>query len=488
MPQFADGAACVSRCAGGEEVVDVAWQPDGETAVDVPVADKLERCVEGASVETAVADQQVPLPVEPFSGFFDPSVVVELDSAVGGHHLPVDRQHEPDRAGRPLQVRIADHRRDTVHAESVEQPIALRPNSVPHSLLRCCVMRHHIVIRHHVVIDVGGTGLCRRRNRSRAELGGGGGSQTSLIARDLRATSRGLLTTQACKSGTTQDGITAGQRLALRKRGAVRILAYLAQSDSRLVILLCMARVRAHQRKDGSQVRAHERQNPQSGERRNVDPEAAAAAAADATATDPLAAAASAAAEADEAVERAADASQRALAAAATVFNACHDYKLEDLEAAAEAVADAVRGRRRAGQAAEHARFAVEQAAPAFADADARAAKTSARTAETAADRAVNIAARRDLPQSDTANPVTAAAAEDIALVAENATEAVREIIVDAVLDVALSAVGPADEASVSTAIHIAAEQAAERVMDTARAAITHAATQTAASATDADS
>ena len=39
------------------------------------------------------------------------------------------------------------------------------------------------------------------------------------------------------------------------------------------------ARVRAHQRKDGSRVRAHDRQTPQPGERRNVDPDAAAAAA-----------------------------------------------------------------------------------------------------------------------------------------------------------------------------------------------------------------
>ena len=40
------------------------------------------------------------------------------------------------------------------------------------------------------------------------------------------------------------------------------------------------ARVRAHQRKDGSRVRAHDRQTPQPGERRSVDPDAAAAAAA----------------------------------------------------------------------------------------------------------------------------------------------------------------------------------------------------------------
>ena len=48
-----------------------------------------------------------------------------------------------------------------------------------------------------------------------------------------------------------------------------------------------MARVRAHQRKGGSRVRAHDRQNPQSGRRRNVDPAAASRAAADARAADP---------------------------------------------------------------------------------------------------------------------------------------------------------------------------------------------------------
>ena len=43
---------------------------------------------------------------------------------------------------------------------------------------------------------------------------------------------------------------------------------------------MARARVRAHQRKDGSRVRAHDRLTPQSGDRRSVDPDTAASAAA----------------------------------------------------------------------------------------------------------------------------------------------------------------------------------------------------------------
>ena len=63
-----------------------------------------------------------------------------------------------------------------------------------------------------------------------------------------------------------------------------------------------MTRVRAHQRKDGSRVRAHDRQAAQPGERRGVDPDTAAAAAAGS-------------AESDAAVHRRAD-THRELAAA----------------------------------------------------------------------------------------------------------------------------------------------------------------------------
>ena len=63
-----------------------------------------------------------------------------------------------------------------------------------------------------------------------------------------------------------------------------------------------MTRVRAHQRKDGSRVRTHDRQTPQSGERRGVDPDTAAATAAGL-------------AESDAAVHRRAD-THRELAAA----------------------------------------------------------------------------------------------------------------------------------------------------------------------------
>ena len=47
-----------------------------------------------------------------------------------------------------------------------------------------------------------------------------------------------------------------------------------------ILVGMSRRRVKAHERKDGSRVRAHERHTPQSGERRNADPDTASAAAA----------------------------------------------------------------------------------------------------------------------------------------------------------------------------------------------------------------